>query len=379
MNAKAKLTTIWHTGYLPDPPATKHERRGVLYTAGIWLVFMAWTVMGFLASTAPLPVQLAGWVALAAFPVVYLVGFLHPEPFPHLNRHVNTLLYTAALIALGIVMAQVTPTAIINIVPYLMAQWIFNHRLVTGIIAVTLLFLVAMAVVLVGEFVDYGNWFIASVVSPGIIMIFIRVSMELGANQQERSEQLALATQREDLASTVHDVLGHSLTTITVKIQLAQRLLETDPPAAKAELAEVESVARSSLSEVRSAVTDLQHPDLAEQLDSAGQALAAAHIDFHRPEPLPRLTLVQQQVFAWVVREAVTNVIRHAGASTCRITVFQSETGMVLRVDDDGIGIAETNPTHHHGLSGLHRRVTTAGGILELSRLQSGTRVEVRL
>ena len=72
-------------------------------------------------------------------------------------------------------------------------------------------------------------------------MVFVRISIELGAHQQERSERLALAAQREDLASTVHDVLGHSLTTITVKIQLAQRLLDSNLDAAKTELADIEA------------------------------------------------------------------------------------------------------------------------------------------
>ena len=351
----------------------------MVFTAGVWLVFFAWTVIGFLNSTAPLPAQIAGWAALAVFPIVYLQSFLRPEPLARFARTGNTVLYTGVLILLGIIMAQATPTAIINIVPYLMATWIFNHRLGTGIIATMLIFFAAIATVALWNLDDYGNWFIASAASPAIIMIFIRISMEMGATQQERSEQLALATQREELAATVHDVLGHSLTTITVKVQLAQRLLETNLAAAKTELAEIESLARSSLSEVRAAVTDLQHPDPTEQLATSEQALRAAGIHLTRPESLPKLTLVQEQVFAWVIREAVTNVIRHAQATECCITIAPYDGQMILRVDDDGVGICDTDPAVHHGLAGLHRRVTSAGGTLELARLEPGTRVEVRL
>ncbi|GAA4478620.1 sensor histidine kinase [Enteractinococcus fodinae] len=379
MSIISKITTTGQTSYLPDPPTTTAERRAIIFTAGIWLVFLGWTIIGFLESTAPVPAQITGWAALVAFPVVYLFGFLRPEPLARASRHVNTLLYTLALIALGLVMAQVTPTAIINIVPYLMAQWIFNHRLATGIIAVVILFLAAVAVVVLGNLDDYANWFLASVGSPAIIMVFIRISIEMGATQQERSEQLALAAQREELASTVHDVLGHSLTTITVKVQLAQRLLNTNLDAAKTELADIEALARRSLSEVRATVTDLQHPDLTEQLDKAHHGLTAAGVTFQRPETLPRLTLVQQQVFAWVIREAVTNVLRHANATTCTISMTHQEAGVVLRIDDDGDGVHDTNPVNHHGLAGLQRRVTAAGGSLELFHLNPGTRVEVRL
>ena len=379
MSVASKIHTTGQIGYLPEPPRTVPERRAIIFTSGIWLVFLAWTVFGFIASTAPVLIQVASWAALAAFPVVYLWGFLRPEPLPTVPRSVNTLLYSVALIVLGLIMAQSAPTAIINIVPYLMAQWIFNHRVATGIIAVIVLFMAAVAVVALANFQDYPNWFLASVGSPAIIMIFVRISMELSARQQEHSERLALATQREDLASTVHDVLGHSLTTITVKVQLAQRLLDVNMDAAKTELADIEALARRSLSEVRTTVTDLQHPDLAEQLDQAHAALTAAGVTFHRPESLPRLTLVQQQIFAWVIREAVTNVLRHADATTCTISMAPQEARMVLRIDDDGVGITDSSPVPHHGLAGLQRRVTSAGGILELSRLNPGTRVEVRL
>src|SRR5699024_9252906 len=115
-------------------------------------------------------------------------------------RHLNTLIFTVALIVLGVLMSLAAPTAIINVVPYLMALWIFNHRLFTGIIAVVVFFLAAVVVVVLGNHTDYPNWFLASVGSPAIIMVFVRVSIELGARQQERSERLVLAAQREELA-----------------------------------------------------------------------------------------------------------------------------------------------------------------------------------
>src|SRR5690625_6286764 len=101
-------------GFLPPPPVTRQERRAVLYTAGVWLVFMGWTVIGFITSTAPVPVQIAGWLALLAFPLIYLNGFVRPEPFPSLHRHLNTLLYTLALIVLGMIMSLSSPTAARN-------------------------------------------------------------------------------------------------------------------------------------------------------------------------------------------------------------------------------------------------------------------------
>lgn len=357
----------------------RQERRTVFFTSGIWLIFLTWTVVGLIQSTVPLPIQIAGWAALLAFPVVYLKGFFTPDPFPRYNRHINTLAYSGALIGLGIIMSLSSPTAIINIVPYVMAQWIFNHRLLSGILATVIIFGGAIAVVASMGFSAYAGWFIGSVGSPAIIMIFIRISVEMAETQQYRAEQLVLAQQREELASTVHDVLGHSLTTITVKVQLAQRLLDADLDAAKAELTDIETLARRSLSEVRATVTDLQHPDLAEQLDQAHKGLTAAGLTLHRPKQLPRLTLVQQQIFAWVIREGTTNILRHAHASTATISITGDEEQMKLRIDDDGVGATETVIEKHHGLAGLQRRVTSAGGSLNIIRLDPGTRLEVIL
>lgn len=362
-----------------EPPATRQERRMILFTAGIWLIFLIWTVFGLLNSTATLPAQIISWAALVVFPFIYLTGFLHPRPLPRLNLHLNTLAYSAVLILLGLLMSLSTPTAIINVVPYVMAQWIFVHRITSAFIAVGFIFGASGAMVLLVDFDEPITWFLPAVGAPTIVMAFIRISMEMGIHQQYRSEQLALAKQREELASTVHDVLGHSLTTITVKVQLAQRLLDADIDTAKTELADIEALARRSLSEVRSTVTDLQHPDLAEQLTQAETALTAAGITFDRPERLPKLTLVQQQVFAWVVREAVTNILHHAQATAATITITWEDNGMVLRVDDNGIGISNTELSQHTGLSGLRHRTESAGGSLELHRLTPGTRLEVML
>src|SRR5699024_2255848 len=116
-----------------------------------------------------------------------------------------------------------------------------------------------------------------------------------------------------------------------------------------------------------------------EHLDQTHKALTAAGVTFHRPDALPRLTLVQQQVFAWVIREAVTNVLRHAHATSRVISIVQEDASMVLRIEDDGVGTTDVRPRPRPGLAALQRRVPAAGGILALSRLHPGTRLEVRL
>lgn len=383
--------------YVPEAPATRAEKRNVLFSAGIWLLFLGWTVYGFIVSTAPVHWQVVGWAALPTFVVIYLYSFLRPEPVRGWGRLANTGLYTVVLVGLGFVMMLSALAALVNIVPFLMALWLFNHRMRTGLIAVALIAVIVTSLVVALQLEAYESWLLPSIGIPTVILVMVRISIELEENHRIHSERLLLAGQREELAGTVHDLLGHSLTTVTVKTQLARRLLRTDPDAAQRELDDVLALARRSLSEVRATVTDLRQPDLLEQLDQAEQSLCAAGIELRRPERLPTLTLMQQQVVAWVLRETVTNVIRHSAAQRCTVSVLEADTDVgrvIVRIDDDGIGIPpppEGRDTdtpgaagsdrigEHHGLLGMRRRVEAVGGTLHVEDLKPGTRVEARL
>lgn len=391
------------TSGLLETPATREEKINTLFSAGIWLLFLGWTVYGFIISDAPVYWQVAGWVALPSFVVIYLYSFLHPEPLTGLPRFANTLAYTVVLVGLGFVMMMSTLYAVVNMVPFLMALWLFSSRLRTGLAAVALIAVVVTSLAVALQLEAYESWLLSAIGIPTVILVMVRISIELEERQRVNSERLALAEQREDLAGTVHDLLGHSLTTVTVKTQLARRLLRVDPEAAERELDDVLALSRRSLSEVRATVTDLRQPDLLEQLDQAEQSLCAAGIELRRPEQLPALTLMQQQVVAWVLRETVTNVIRHSEAQRCTVCVVDGDDvgQVIVRIDDDGVGLpAECADAgagtgagaagtgtgtgtgaigEHHGLLGMRRRVEAVGGTLRLVDLEPGTRVEARL
>ena len=153
--------------------------------------------------------------------------------------------------------------------------------------------------------------------------------------------------------------------------------MESNPEAARAELEDSLKISRNAIDTVRATVTDLRQPTLDVELDSAYALLRSARITAHFPPP-PELPLLTAQLFAWVVREAVTNTVRHSGARNCTITIEQRETGARLRVEDDGVGIPTGAPAGT-GLTGLRERVEAAGGTLAISRLEPGTRVEVVL
>jgi two-component system, NarL family, sensor histidine kinase DesK len=180
------------------------------------------------------------------------------------------------------------------------------------------------------------------------------------------------------IARDLHDLLGHSLSLIVLKSELARRLADRDPARAVTEIGDIESVARSSLADVREAISGYRRRDLGEELDGARAVLAAAGVDTTvrmAGAPLPEAA---DGVFGWAVRESVTNVIRHARASRCVIEVRRDSDEAVLEVRDNGR--AKRKHVPGNGLNGLSERVAAEGGTMESGPLPGGGfRVAVRV
>lgn len=183
-------------------------------------------------------------------------------------------------------------------------------------------------------------------------------------NRRQRAE-LELVEERNRVARDVHDILGHSLTVITVKTELAQRLVEVDLARAKAEMADVERLAREALAGVRETVGGLREVTLRGELANARTALAAADIAADLPAEVP--DPAHGELFGWVLREAVTNVIRHSAARHCTVRVSATS----IEVVDDGRGIDAVTGSGS-GLTGLRERVRAAGGTLTLATPEGG-------
>ncbi|MET7357129.1 histidine kinase [Streptomyces sp. NPDC005562] len=181
--------------------------------------------------------------------------------------------------------------------------------------------------------------------------------------------QLAANEERLRLARDLHDLLGHSLSLITLKSELAGRMLPTDPDKAAQQVADIEQVSRQALVDVREAVSGYRRRTLAGELAGARTALTAAGIDPEVPlEPPADLPGEEAEaVLAWALREAVTNVVRHSGARRCTVqfTARQTLAGRLLElsVEDDGAGGA--GALAGNGLTGLGERVEAVGGVLE--------------
>ena len=184
---------------------------------------------------------------------------------------------------------------------------------------------------------------------------------------QEEIERLATIAERERIARDLHDLLGHTLSVITLKSELAAKLAPHDPARAAGEMRDVERISRDALSEVRSAVRGYRAQGLEGELVSARVMLETAQIAFdYYAEPLT-LSPAQEATLSLALREAVTNVVRHAGASRCAVRLRQedgvqkggAQEGVVLEVQDDGCG---GDAPAGAGLSGMRERVGALGG-----------------
>ncbi|HWU77213.1 MAG TPA: sensor histidine kinase [Rhodanobacter sp.] len=187
--------------------------------------------------------------------------------------------------------------------------------------------------------------------------------------------RLAATAERERIGRDLHDLLGHTLSLITLKLELSRKLFDRDVDAAKREVEEAEKVARHALAEVRSAVTGIRATDLAAELASARLLLESSqvHLDYGQlPEDLPGDI---ERGLSLVLREAVTNVARHAAASQVRIELVREHAAVCMQIDDNGRGGVASDG---NGISGMRERVRAMGGSLMIeSPRGNGTRLRV--
>jgi two-component system sensor histidine kinase DesK len=191
----------------------------------------------------------------------------------------------------------------------------------------------------------------------------------------EEIEQLAKTAERERIARDMHDVLGHSLSLIVLKSELAGRLLNSQPARAALEIAEIETTARQALAEVRGTISGYRSEGFASELTRAAQILETAGVRLKKPTNAPYLTLRHEATLSLVLREAITNIVRHAGASECSIEVSTARDSTQLVIADDGRGDIRQEG---NGLRGMRERVRELGGSLSLES-DHGTRLHIEL
>ncbi|MER6097282.1 sensor histidine kinase [Streptomyces sp. NPDC001728] len=221
----------------------------------------------------------------------------------------------------------------------------------------------------------YGTFI--SVMVTATILALDETVRQLRATREELA-RTAVEKERLRFSRDLHDLLGHTLSVIVVKSEVVRRLAPHDLDAALAQVADIESVGRQALTEIREAVTGYREGSLTTELDRARDALSTAGIEPVVRRSGPLLQPQTEALLSWVVRESTTNAVRHSGASRCVIDLTGGADRVRLTVTDDGRGPADGVPGS--GLRGLRERVAAAGGTLESGPApQGGFRVAAEL
>ena len=208
----------------------------------------------------------------------------------------------------------------------------------------------------------------------------VRRSQAALRRTQDEVERLAKLAERERIARDLHDLLGHTLTVITRKAELARRLANKDPARAAVEIGEVEQVAREALKEVRSAVSGFRQTDFSTELAQARVALQSVLIHFEAETDEIDIDPATEQVLALALREATTNVLRHSRANSCSVRLENLDDRVRLTVRDNGKGAAASDDEGREGMGliGMRERVTALGGSFNVDS-QGGTSVTITL
>ena len=218
--------------------------------------------------------------------------------------------------------------------------------------------------------------FMSASIGVGNLFGAVRVRANERLNlAQEQIEHLATLAERERIARDMHDVLGHTLSVVVLKSELAGKLVDNDAQRARQEIAEVEQIARQALGEVREAIRGYRAEGIAAEIARARRTLDAAGVRLESQGESVRLAPALESVLSLVLREAVTNILRHAGATSCRLELAADSGGTRLSVHDNGRGAIEKEG---HGLRGMRQRVEALGGRLEIDSRQ-GTRLTAEI
>ena len=358
------------------PPRNRAARTGGILFTGVWLLYLIGAVADLVTWHYGVLYVAGGLAIVAVFCTVYLA--LVPS-WPWSPRHAMPGLGLLAVLAVIFCLfyGQVGAAGL----------WIFLSS-ASGVLVVDRRWAVRAVVACIACYClfaatthrhseDFLNNLLP-VVFIGFAMIGLRQHFALTAElrrAREEVEQLAANDERLRLARDMHDLTGQSLSMITLKSELAARLLSRLPASpgrdrVHDEIEQVAAVSRQTLKDIREAISGYRRPTLAVEIITARSALASAGIAAHDD---PELTLLSgtfdpaaEAALAWCLREAVTNVVRHSGAANCRLSLSRRGKSLALTVRDDGSGQVSHPEAPGSGLRGMSERLTAVGGSLEL-------------
>ena len=294
-------------------------------------------------------------------------------------KHPRSLLHIAGMVVLGLVFAPMNSGAstffifAAAFVPFAVQ----TERAALGLMAVivALAGLETLVLHLPGWFFFYGGGLAAAVGGSNVYFAQRNRTLAKLRLANEEIEHLAKVAERERIARDLHDILGHTLSVIILKSELAGKLMDRDSQRAGNEIREVEQISRQALSEVRDAIRGYRAKGLSAELAQAKATLETAGLAVKCEAARITLPALHESVLSMAVREAVTNVVRHAQATTCNLRLEQQNGSCQLAIEDDGCGSMQNEG---NGLRGMRERVEMLGGTLSRDS-QSGTRLTITL
>lgn len=355
----------------------------------IWLVFLVYPALALVGSEEPSWARALGWFGLIMFGASYLAGFIRGMRDPlGVTSNATRVLFWVSLVC-ALLAAPAIGWNTLGFIPFLMSyssyllsrRWHWSVNILGPVVVVTY-------VVASGANSQAQPW--------GLMWIVLMIALVNSVNswlirRSARSDglrlELATSEERESVARDVHDLLGHSLTVVKLKAELASRLIDKDPAAARAELDQIVHLTSEALAGVRGTVTGLRDHSLAEQLVASADALRSAGIAIEiRGEPTA-FSPAQAIPAAWILREATTNILRHSGAKLVRVTLAPG----TLVVEDDGRGaapdpappeapgpLADGPLAAGNGIRGMGERAAASGADLRIGAARPhGTKVSL--
>lgn len=360
----ATLQRIWHWVY---PSQDEHKWMPIL-----WLPFMVWFFVDPIWWKHPTPLLVLGNTIYGIiFTWLYLYSFSHPEP--------RRLYAIVAMYVMASALVHSHSGSVVALIIYAVAAGAFTPNRARAIS------MIGIGVGLFGVYAHHLDLPISFWGSMVLLIVLIGVGNHLGAvahcageklrKADAEIEHLAKVAERERIARDLHDLLGHTLSLITLKAELARKLVDRDPQRAKEEMLDVEHTSRAALADVREAISGYRGEGLAAELVRARKALETAGIAVDSEVAALPLSPAQETVLALALREAVTNVVRHAQAGQCSVRLQQQDDLCTLEIADNGCG---ADAPEGNGLRGMRERLEAFGGSLE-RHTTAGTRLVIQL
>lgn len=350
------------------------DRRGWL-VAGVWVLFLVFPVLDLLLDDYPMATRVIGLALIAAFAAIYLQSYarfswaIGRGGTSARRAHVNFLLL-CAIILIGMPVIGLTTMGMFPFITSF-AAFLLGRKWAIGAYGAVLVLSFALPLAY-GQFMD-AIFLIGLNLVLMVVYAIIVAAIERSAEAEQIRSDYLLVAEQERMARDVHDGIGHSLTALNLKAQLALRLLDAqDYAQARGELEQLSALAVDALDSVRTTVQGLSRQDLEAELAGLRQACIGNGLDFTVAGTAGQIPLRWRSHVAWILREAVTNVLRHAHASTVTIHI---EPGRAS-IDDDGDGLQANSAGH--GIRGMQERARQIGASCTVgaSRL-GGTSVQV--